>query len=509
MLTDDILFLTVHELSAQIRAKKISPVELTRSYLDRLEKLGPRLGAVATLTADLALEQARDAEKEIAAGHSRGPLHGIPFGAKDLLATRGIPTTWGAPPFRDQVFDFDATVIRKLRSAGAILVAKRSMIELAGGGGYSNASASLQGPSRCPFNLDYWAGGSSSGPGASVPSALVGFAIGSETLGSIITPSAFSGVSGLRPTYGRVSRYGAMALSWTMDKLGPMCRSAIDCGLVLNAIAGRDPADPTSLDSSFTWWPPQQKKGKPLAGKKIGVIQPDFSRGGDAEVASAYAKALDVLRSLGATLEETLFPDYPYGAIATTLYTAEAASIFRPFIESGKVMELLNEPQKVGLVAALSIPAKDYLDAFRLRAEIQPAIGKMFEKYDALVAPSRNTPANRVDADLAGAPPARPAAAQGAPATPPADAQRPAPAPAPAPAPTPTTPPQPPADTRNTISASNIAGLPALSVPCGYTKINLPIGIQFVADALRDDVCIEFAAAYQSITDFHRKRPSL
>jgi len=508
MLSDDILYLTVHELSAQLRARKISPVELTQSYLARLESLGPKLGAVATLTADLALQQAREAEKEIAAGRSRGPLHGIPYGAKDLLATRGIPTTWGAPPFRDQVFDFDATVVRKLRSAGAILVAKLSMIELAGGGGYSSASASLQGPSRCPYNLDHWAGGSSSGPGAAVPSALVGFAIGSETLGSIITPAAFSGVSGLRPTYGRVSRYGAMALSWTMDKLGPMCRSAIDCGLVLNAIAGRDPSDPTSLDSPFAWWPPQSKKGKPLASKRIGVIQPDFSRGGDAEVASAYAAALDVLRGLGATLEETVFPDYPYGAVAVTLYTAEAASIFRTFIESGKVMELLNEPQKIGLVAALSIPAKDYLDAFRLRAEIQPALGKMFEKFDAIVAPSRNTPASRIDADLMGAPAPRPA---DAPTAPPAEAQRPTtpPAPAPAPATAPSTPPQPSGDTRNTIGSSNIAGLPALSVPCGYTKTNLPIGIQFVADALRDDVCIDFAAAYQSVTDFHRKRPSL
>ncbi len=486
MLSDDILFQSVHDLSALIGARKISPVELTQSYLSRLETLGPKLGATAAITAELALQQARQAEKEIAAGRSRGPLHGIPYGAKDLLATRGIPTTWGAPPFRDQVFDFDATVIRKLHSAGAVLVAKLAMIELAGGGGYSSASASLQGASRCPYNLEHWAGGSSSGPGAAVPSALVGFAIGSETLGSIITPSAFSGVSGLRPTYGRVSRYGAMALSWTMDKLGPMCRSAVDCGLVLNAIAGRDPLDPTSLDTPFAWWP-SQKKSASLAGKKIGVIQPDFSRGGDAEVGTAYAAALDILRGLGATLEETTFPDYPYGAIAVTLYTAEAASLFRRFIESGKVMELLNEPQRIGLIAALSLPAKDYLDAFRLRAEIQPALGKMFETFDVIVAPSRNTPASRLDADLMAGPAPRPA--------PPA-------APASAPA-------APAADLRNMIGASNIAGLPAISVPCGFTKENLPIGIQFVADALRDDVCIAFAAAFQAVTSFHVKRPTL
>ncbi|HEX2715137.1 MAG TPA: amidase, partial [Candidatus Acidoferrales bacterium] len=352
MLSEDVLYLSVRELSEQVRLGKISPVELTESYLARLEKLGPKLGAVATLLPDMALEQARGAEKEIAAGHSRGPLHGIPYGAKDLLAAHGAPTTWGAPPFRDQVFDYDGTVIGKLRAAGAILVAKLSMIELAGGGGYSSAAASLQGPSRCPYNTEHWAGGSSSGPGAAVPAALVGFAIGSETLGSIITPSAFSGVSGLRPTYGRVSRHGAMALSWTMDKLGPMCRSATDCGLVLNAIAGKDPADATSLEASFIWWPPtERRKAKPLAGKRLGVVQPDFSTQGDPEVGQAFSAALEVLRGLGAKVEQTELPDFPYGPVAVTLYTAEAASIFRPFIESGKVQELVNDFQKAGLIA--------------------------------------------------------------------------------------------------------------------------------------------------------------
>jgi aspartyl-tRNA(Asn)/glutamyl-tRNA(Gln) amidotransferase subunit A len=487
MLSDDILYLSVQELGAQIRARKISPVELTESYLARLQKFGPKLGAVATLTPDLALEQARQAEREIAAGHSRGPLHGIPYGAKDLLATRGIRTTWGAPPFRDQVFDYDATVVSKLRAAGAILVAKLSMIELAGGGGYSGAAASLQGPSRCPYNLDYWAGGSSSGPGAAVPSALVGFAIGSETLGSIITPSAFSGVSGLRPTYGRVSRHGAMALSWTMDKLGPMCRSAVDCGLVLNAIAGKDPADTTSLDQSFAWWPPAARKGKPLAGKRLGLIRPDFTSQGDPEVGQAIAAALEVLRELGTKLEEIELPDFPYGPVATTLYQSEAASIFRPFIESGKVMELLDESQKAGLIAALSLPAKDYLDACRIRGQILPALGRLFESLDALVSPSRIGPAPRIDADFNAPPPPRPGAEKA-----------------------PEQPSPPPRETRNVIGSSNIAGLPAISVPCGFTKEkNLPIGIQFVADALREDVCVAFAAAYQSATDWHRRRPTL
>ncbi len=515
MLSDDILYMTVEELAPQIKAKKISPIELTESYLARLEKLGAKLGAVATLTADLAMQQARDAEKEISGGKYRGPLHGVPYGAKDLLATKGIPTTWGAPPFKDQVFDYDATVIAKLRDAGAILVAKLAMIELAGGGGYNSAAASLQGPSRCPFNLDYWAGGSSSGPGAAVPSALVGFAIGSETQGSIITPAAFSGVSGFRPTYGRVSRYGAMALSWTMDKLGPMCRSAADCNLVMAAIAGHDPRDESSLmESGYpakgsavgrTLRAPGRLFGgrsskTPLSGKKLGVVAPDFTRGGNPEMRDAFRAALDVLRNLGATVEDTELPDLPYGAVSGALIASEGSCIFRPLIESGRVNELLDERQKIGLITGLSFPASDYLDACRIRSQMLPAMAKVFEKYDALVGPSRNGPASRIDEPLGGAPPpARLAETPAAPA-----------------APTPTTPPPGGAggpgggDRRALIAASNVVGIPAISVPCGFTKEhNLPLAIQFVAGAMRDEVCAEIAAAYQSVTDFHKRRPNL
>lgn len=500
MVSEDVLYKTVAELAALIRARKLSPVELTEGYLARLEKFGARLGAVATITRERALEEARAAEKEIAAGKYRGPLHGIPYGAKDLLAAKGYPTTWGAPPFKDQSFDYDGTVVARLREAGAILVAKLAMIELAGGGGYNSAAASLQGASRCPYNPDYWAGGSSSGPGAAVPSALVGFAIGSETLGSIITPSAFSGVSGLRPTYGRVSRYGAMALSWTMDKLGPMCRSAEDCGLVLAAIAGPDPKDESAHERGTYRHrglaPRRSRAGEmaatvwqPLKGKRLGVIQPDFSRpGNNPEVGKAYAAALDVLRGLGAELKEFLLPDYPYSSVATTLYTAEAASIFRPFIESGKVQELLDESQKVGLIAALSIPATDYLDACRVRAQIQGEFAAIFREVDAIVAPSRTGLPSLADV--------------------PFDSQQPRPAERPA-AERPATPPPSAANRQNLIGASNIAGLPALSVPCGFSEKNLPIGIQFVADALRDDVCIELGMAFQSVTEWHRKRPNL
>jgi aspartyl-tRNA(Asn)/glutamyl-tRNA(Gln) amidotransferase subunit A len=491
MLPDDILYLSVRELGTQLKARKISALSLTQSYLARLEKLGPKLGAVATITRDLAIQQAKQADTEIAAGKYRGPLHGVPYGAKDLLATKGIPTTWGARPFRDQVFGYDATVVRKLRDAGAILVGKLAMIELAGGGGYSSAAASLQGSARCPYNLDHWAGGSSSGPGAAVASALVGFAIGSETLGSIITPSAFSGVSGLRPTYGRVSRYGAMALSWTMDKLGPMCRTASDCGLVLEAIAGFDTQDASSIRTPYIPRPGRREvAGRPvLDGKRIGVIRPDFKKDGDPEVEQAFSAALDVLRGLGAKLEETELPDFPYTPIAVTLYSAEAASIFRPLIESEKLQELEDESQKVGLTAALSISATDYLDACRLRTQIQVELGKTFDRFEVIVAPSRLRPAPRVDADF-NAPPGKgpgekPEQKPAAASSPRAD------------------------DKHSVVAATNITGSPALSIPCGFTKDNLPVGIQFVAGPMKEDACIGFARNFQRATEWHLRRPNL
>jgi aspartyl-tRNA(Asn)/glutamyl-tRNA(Gln) amidotransferase subunit A len=265
----DIAFASIRQLADLIMKKKISPVELTKIYLERLKKYGEKLGAVVTITEELALKQAKQAEKEIMSGRYRGLLHGIPFGVKDLLATKGIPTTWGAEPYKEQVFDYNATVVERLYNAGAILVAKLAMVELAGGMGYDDADASFTGPGRTPWNLNYWSGGSSSGSGAAVSAGLVAFAIGSETSGSILTPSAFCGITGLRPTYGLVSRFGAMALSWTLDKLGPMCRSADDCGIVLSAIAGYDPKDETTVKLSFEY----NRKTFPRKKPKIAVIK--------------------------------------------------------------------------------------------------------------------------------------------------------------------------------------------------------------------------------------------
>ena len=240
-------FASIRELAAKLRAKDVTSVHLATYFLDRLEKLGPVYNAVATVTRELALNQAKQADEELKSGRDRGLLHGIPYGVKDLLATRGIPTSWGAPPLKDQMIDEDATVVIRLREAGAVLCAKLSMVELAGGFGYKQANASATGPGLNAWDKTCWSGGSSSGPGSAVGAGLVPFAIGSETWGSIMTPAGYNGIAGMRPTYGRVSRHGAMALSWTMDKLGPMCRTADDCGLVLNAIAGPDELDPSSI----------------------------------------------------------------------------------------------------------------------------------------------------------------------------------------------------------------------------------------------------------------------
>src|SRR5947209_8892719 len=269
---EEIFHLSVSELAKRIEAKKLSPVELTQIYLGRSQKLGPRYNAYALLTPEIALEQARAAEKEIQRGHYRGPLHGIPYAAKDLLAVKGLPTTWGAKPFANQVFDYDATVIEHLNRAGAVMIGKAAMIELAGGFNYRFAAASLQGATKNPWNEQCWTNGSSSGSGAIVAAGLAAFAIGTETWGSIVCPAAFCGISGLRPTYGRVSRWGAMALAPSMDKIGPMARSAEDCARIFAVLAGHDPKDRSTLPvdkAAFTYSPSMELKARAL---KIGWV---------------------------------------------------------------------------------------------------------------------------------------------------------------------------------------------------------------------------------------------
>jgi aspartyl-tRNA(Asn)/glutamyl-tRNA(Gln) amidotransferase subunit A len=471
MITNETLFATVSELAAQIRARKLSPVELTEAYLQRLETVGRRLNAVAHVMRDTALREARTAEAEVKRGRYRGPLHGIPYGVKDLCATREAPTTWGAAPYKDQRFDYDATVVTRLREAGAILTAKLAMIELAGGMGYNQADASLTGACRTPWNTGFWSGGSSSGPGAATASACVAFAIGSETSGSIITPSAFCGVSGLRPTYGAVSRHGAMALSWTLDKLGPMCRSTQDCGIVFNAIAGRDPLDPTSrTHERLPRYSAEGKLLQPKRAKRLRVaVMKDSYEKAQGEVRQNFLASLDVLRRFADVEMDVPLPKFPYGPAVGTIVDAEGASAFRELIESGRVSELASPEGRIGGYAASLVTAVDYLHAMRMRAPMRRAWGEMFGKFDLLAAPSRATVSYPVDKTFDKAYPGIGASSP--------------------------------------IGASNLVGLPAVSVPNGLGQNGLPTGLQLVGPAWGERDLIELAALYQSETDFHKKRP--
>ena len=324
------VFCSIRQLSARIHAREVSPLALTSLFLERLERLGPRYNAVVTVTTEPALAQAQRAEAEIAAGYSRGPLHGIPYGAKDLLATSdSIPTSWGAAPFRDQTYTHNATVIDRLEAAGAILVAKLAMVELAGGMGYRQPHASFSGPCRNPWDREVWTGGSSSGSGAAVCAGLVPFAIGSETWGSILGPANHCGVAGLRPTYGRVSRYGAMALCWTLDKLGPLCLTADDCGLVLEAIAGPDAQDPTASHRPYAY--NAAPIDRPL---RLGVPR-GITDEVDDVVRQHFEHALEVLADQ-VSIEAITLPDFPYEAITRTILLAESASAFDDFIAQGQ-----------------------------------------------------------------------------------------------------------------------------------------------------------------------------
>jgi aspartyl-tRNA(Asn)/glutamyl-tRNA(Gln) amidotransferase subunit A len=466
MLSDDILFSSITELATQIRARRISPVELTASYLERLDTIGKRLGAVASLMRDSALDEARAAEREIRRGRYRGPLHGIPYGAKDLLATKHAKTTWGATPYKDQQFKEDATIIKKLREAGAILVAKLSMVELAGGMGYNEAHASLTGACKTPWNEDYWSGGSSSGPGAAVAAGLVAFSIGSETSGSIITPAAFCGVSGLRPTYGAVSRHGAMALCWTLDKLGPMCHTAADCGHVLRAIAGRDPLDPTSVDfGSRASSIKPRGKATPL---RFAVMKDSYEKA-QPEVRENFLRSLDVLKKFARIEMDVKLPDFPYGPAVGTIVDAEGASAFRDLIESGRVQELASPTGRVGGYSASLVTAVDYLHAMRLRLPMRRAWNEMFSKYGILVAPSRATVSYPLNKTFDQA--------------------------------------YPNISTTSPIGASNLVGVPAISVPNGFGQNNLPTGIQFIGPAWSEQLLIDIAGRYQQATDWHKRRP--
>lgn len=458
------LYMPIRELGKHIRNCEISPVKLTELFLNRLESLGPELNAVVTITRERALAQAKKAEKEIEAGQYRGPLHGIPYGAKDLLATKGIPTSWGAAPFKNQVFDYDATIIKKLDEAGAILCAKLAMIELAGGMGYRQPSASFTGSPKNPWNPRTWAGGSSSGSGAAVSAGLVPFALGSETWGSILSPANNCGVTGLRPTYGRVSRHGAMALSWTLDKLGPLCLTADDCGLVLEAIAGPDPDDPTTIGEEWNYRPTHKRRFRLAVPKGV-------TDDAQEDVRACFENALNTLRKM-ATIEEFEFPDLPHEAITRTILNAEAASAFDEFTESGEASQLTAPEDHYSLYARTAVLAKDYLKALRLRGIMARAIDEAMAPFDAVVAPSSKKAATPIDQEFLKV----------------AWWNK----------------------VKDPMGAiGNATGLPSISVPSGFTNDGLPVGIQFMGRAYDENIIITIARAYQSLTDWHSRHPNI
>jgi Asp-tRNA(Asn)/Glu-tRNA(Gln) amidotransferase A subunit family amidase len=416
---DDLAFLPVTALAPLIQRRDVSSTELTRMYLARLKKYGPRLNNVVTLTEELALAQAAQADREVKAGKYKGPLHGIPWGGKDLFATKGILTTWGAGPFQSQVFDYDATVVERLRDAGAVLVAKLSMGALAQGDRW------FRGQTKNPWNPDHpqrgGSSGSSAGPGSATAAGLVGFSLGTETRGSIISPSAVNGVAGLRPTYGRVSRHGAMALSWTMDKIGPMCRSVEDCALVFNAIYGPDGRDDTVVDAPFAWNP-----DVPLSKLRIGYIKAEFdarpetgrgeARGGGRGDAAGRGEAagrgggrggippeereaqrkllndaLDVYRSLGATLQPVELTATRIAGPINFILTTEAAAAFDDLTRSAGINDpsLGNWPN--AFRAHRFVPAVEYIRAQRARTLLIREMDKLMSEFDVFLSPTASS----------------------------------------------------------------------------------------------------------------------
>src|SRR5687768_8588187 len=395
---DDLAFAGVAELGRLLKRRKVSSYELTELSLTRLGRLGPEYNAVASLTAERAHREARRADERLKRGAARGPLDGIPYGAKDLVAARGAPTTWGAPPYKDRVLDFDAAVVGKLQRAGAVLAAKLAMVELAGGGGYRYASASMQGPGRTPWDRERWSGGSSSGSGAAVAAGLVPWAIGSETSGSIVTPAAYCGVTGLRPTYGLVSRRGAMALSWTLDKLGPMARSAEDCALALETMAGPDRGDPTSAGKRFRWEPVKPRELRKL---RVGFAPADFGEMAAPKARAGLSAGLDAVREMGVRLVEVALPaELPYGPAVSTVIFAEGSAAFAPLIESDLFEELVDARQKAGLRAGLEVAARDYIDALRVRTRVQAAFGELFGRVDVILSGGRGAVASPIEEAL-------------------------------------------------------------------------------------------------------------
>ena len=454
---DDLAFLTVAEMSGLLRSRKVSSTELTHVYLDRIRRYDPELKAVVTLTEDLALAQAKKADEEIAAGRTRGPLHGVPWVAKDILAVPGYPTTWGSVPYKTQMRPEKAAVVERLEDAGAVLLAKSSVGELAMGDVW------FGGKTKNPWRLEEGSSGSSAGSASMTAAGLTGFAIGTETLGSIVSPCTRCGVTGLRPTFGRVSRFGVMALSWSMDKVGALARSVEDCALVFAAIQGADPRDPSSADAPFAW-----PAGAQVDRLRVGFVPALFEEDRAAEVEKAEdkadltewaeldRKALHVLEGMGIKLRPvTLRDDLPVGALSLIL-TAEAAAAFDDLTRSGRDQEMVKQDENAWpntFRLAQMLPAVEYVRANRIRTLLQRQWNEVFADLDVLVVPSYGG---------------------------------------------------------DVLLATNLTGHPCVVVPDGFlSRDGTPVSLSFLGRLDGEPELLLVADAWQRATDFHRKRPPL
>lgn len=433
-------FYTVRQLAELLRTGQISSVELTRFFLERLKKYDPTLHCVITLTEKLALAQAKKADEEIAAGNYRGVLHGIPYGAKDLLATKDYKTTWGAAPFKDQMLGYDATVIQKLEKAGAVLLAKLSMGALAWGDVWYG------GKTRNPWDVNTGSSGSSAGSASAVAAGLLPFAIGTETLGSIVSPSTVCGTTGLRPTFGRVSKHGAMALSWSMDKIGPLCRSAEDCAAVFAAIAGTDGKD-LSLIEAPVRYAASMANPKML---KVGYHKRAFER--NYPFKSQDSLALATLEGLGYQLIPVELPDMPDIGM---ILSVEAAAAFDDLTRSGKDDELVRQIRNAWpnvFRAARFVPAVEYIQANRLRTKLKEDMTKVFEEVDLYIHPSWASSSLRI---------------------------------------------------------TNYTGHPCVVVPNGFREDGKPTSITFTGRLFDEGTILAMAAAFQKATEWEDKHPNL
>ncbi len=440
---EDLAFASVGELAELIRTRKVTSLELTTMYLERLRTYGPKLECVVTLTESLAVAQAKRADAEISRGGYRGPLHGIPYGAKDLLAQKDYPTTWGATPYKDQVLPYDATVIRKLENAGAVLVAKLTLGALAWGDVW------FGGMTRNPWNLEQGSSGSSAGSASATAAGLVAFSIGSETWGSIVSPSTRCGTTGLRPTFGRVSRAGAMALSWSMDKLGPICRTVEDCALVFAAIHGADAADPSTVKGvPFAYDPSVSPKRI-----RVGYYKSAFdSVQSNKNLADAV---LTEMASLGYDLVPVEFPtDIPVNDLSFVL-SAEAAAAFDDLTRSNRddllVRQIRNAWPNV-FRAARFIPAVEYLQANRARTLLQQKTQDLFERVDVVVTPSFGG---------------------------------------------------------DQLLMTNLTGNPCIVLPMGFTENGTPVSISFIGGLFEEGTLLAVAKRYQDASGHHLKHPTL